>query len=600
MITGLISNNDVFNGIFSQAGLEEKMPILLERFPQFKRPEIRMIAESDPTPSKKYIAWLLKLTAKKNLRFPEDREKVFERLTQFDQLKRKQSFQGERDINQYRTYGNLARTIKNNLSVKTKGEEHREQLTSGMEEIYGDGEYRVIKITTPEASAKLCRGTEWCTKDPKYSNSYLLQGPMYRFEKNGKPIALLHFESEQLMDVYDNSLVDDGFSPDDPETFDEDLLDTIMYLGDKIGKKNKIFDMKFNTIFSHNKDYLSIQAFQDNKELFFQDPLMAYELLKSYRYSPPGMKYINPYIKQLENIIAQSSATAAKYAMNILKQRWSEGEDIISKDTTYAKTYHRYFFDDNERWPEAEDTLAKSFAYGDEFASGIEYARDAIKGAWPAFEKELINFKRNANNFQISIIRNYLVQIVGISNQISEIMFNYINSDRPFENNQETNTITEIITLSIQTGIQFPYIEEKYITPANIEVSYIINTYCKRMKKEWNADLSRIEENIKNNPFGSVMYAKEVLNYNRFPEAEPAIINEFRNPTTEATALAAVDYLMSIVKGPWPEAEDSIMNSPNEELKKYYLGLVNKQQPRNRYEPLEEQEENSDDFQEII
>ena len=54
---------------------------------------------------------------------------------------------------------------------------------------------------------------------------------------------------------------------------------------------------------------------------------------------------------------------------------------------------------------------------------------------------------------------------------------------------------------------------------------------------------------IAGDAFYSYIYAKNTLQYNRFPKGEPTIM---KNPEI------AVDYAHAIIDGPWPEAEDQI------------------------------------------
>ena len=62
------------------------------------------------------------------------------------------------------------------------------------------------------------------------------------------------------------------------------------------------------------------------------------------------------------------------YAVNVIKERWHEVEDVINKDPEYAYHYARDMI--KGRWYEAEDVINKDpeWAY--------YYAHDVIKGRW--------------------------------------------------------------------------------------------------------------------------------------------------------------------------------------------------------------------------
>jgi hypothetical protein len=170
--------------------------------------------KADPT-NGKYLPWIARQVKTKKLRFPEDQQKVFDRLSQFHSLKKKEEFLGDRDINQYPDYGTLAQTLDQNLGVTTKGEKVRALQTEGtkllnrLDNPHTCETLALYEGTTPEASAKLFRHTEWCVKDPEHFDHY--DPPFHYIEKNGEPFKLLHRKDQQCMDVYDKPTKIDEF-----------------------------------------------------------------------------------------------------------------------------------------------------------------------------------------------------------------------------------------------------------------------------------------------------------------------------------------------------------------------------------------------------
>jgi hypothetical protein len=198
------------SNFFLVEDIYNKMQILLKQNPNLTEEDIISIIEYDPTGNKGlYVPWILKLVSRGILKFPEDGEKVKETLTQFHTLKNAPQFTGNKDINSYKTYGDLAEAVNQNKEVKTKGQLNRTAIEQGMQVIYEDPVYTIIKITTPQAAAKLCRDTKWCVKDPKFSKDYLSQGPLFMLERNDQPYVLFHFETKSIKDIYDRSITKD-------------------------------------------------------------------------------------------------------------------------------------------------------------------------------------------------------------------------------------------------------------------------------------------------------------------------------------------------------------------------------------------------------
>ena len=210
-------------------------------------------ARTDPTmPKAKYITWILQMIKNKSVRMYEDFDKVKERLSEFDRLKKTPDFNGQyRDINQYGTYGQLAATIDANKGLKSKGELVRSSEMSGISKIseivvtsgdikkypvepaelgYGMFEvgaseifkFNLYLVNTPEAASKLFRETDWCIKDPKWFNQYkdknfyyitgISKGPRHtsKVPDIELPLYLANFGTKQLKDKNDNAIDEYG------------------------------------------------------------------------------------------------------------------------------------------------------------------------------------------------------------------------------------------------------------------------------------------------------------------------------------------------------------------------------------------------------
>ena len=84
---------------------------------------------------------------------------------------------------------------------------------------------------------------------------------------------------------------------------------------------------------------------------------------------------IEPYILQDANL-------TFRYAAEILKKRWEEGEKLLVKSPYYAYKYSKYVI--GGRWEEAEPIISK------DPESAFLYARDIIMGRFEICEKHIV------------------------------------------------------------------------------------------------------------------------------------------------------------------------------------------------------------------
>jgi len=147
------------------------------------------LAEADPTVSGKYAMWIAKLYKKELIQFPEDIEKIKGRLQEFGKVKHTLPTE-QRDINRYKSYGELARILDEHSGVGVR-EAVRVATAEGQEVLFDHGAFTVIKVTTLEAASKLSRYTEWCIKDPTWGIRYLEWGPLYFIDKDNRRYALV-------------------------------------------------------------------------------------------------------------------------------------------------------------------------------------------------------------------------------------------------------------------------------------------------------------------------------------------------------------------------------------------------------------------------
>lgn len=163
----------------------------------------------DPTPKGLYIAWLCKMYAAGNaFKIAEDGFAIKRALATFDKFKAKIE---KKDINQYKSVGELKDAVEPFADAKTKGDEERE-VRSQVDVVIEKPNFSVVIPKTEEASCAIGKGTDWCTaatsgEGPNQFKNYSSQGPLYIIrakDSSGKIRKFqLHYETDSFMDERD-------------------------------------------------------------------------------------------------------------------------------------------------------------------------------------------------------------------------------------------------------------------------------------------------------------------------------------------------------------------------------------------------------------
>ena len=192
-------------GITKEADLNSKKPYLLKDLENSNVDKkeydniIQLCNKADPTDNKAvYTQWILKQYLNNNFKGEEDVEKFRDTLNKFTKLKNSKKID-QADLNQYKSYGELAEKVNGILEESggytSKREEEITKAEEGIRKIDQDGDIELFVVNTPEAAAKEFRNTEWCVKDPKWFNDDRYGGTdrnFYYFKKDGNPYLLLH------------------------------------------------------------------------------------------------------------------------------------------------------------------------------------------------------------------------------------------------------------------------------------------------------------------------------------------------------------------------------------------------------------------------
>lgn len=147
---------------------------------------------------------------------------------------------------------------------------------------------------------------------------------------------------------------------------------------------------------------------------FKNNPTRALQFVMSQK---PVMR-----IDELEPTIARSGPASVKYAVNVVKGRWPQGEKAILKNPSAIIDYVAKVL--KERWPEAETTFIKEVAKeprgndGDHYgwtSRALQYSKSMKLGRWKEIEPSLIaqsNVAADKSHFSTSqatyYVENYI------------------------------------------------------------------------------------------------------------------------------------------------------------------------------------------------
>jgi len=213
-------------GFIKEAGLPEKIELLKKKYDKSVRDNaLRFIAspghqdddleevvqkyfdrhighaiDEDPTSKKKYLEWVFRMltSGRRGAQYSQ----MYEEGEIYDLLKRFEAAKGSnkisKDINSYKSLKELYDAVE-----EVEGGGYQRESGKDAPVLLDQPPYRVIRLDSYKASAKLCKGTQWCVRAPNMYERYSKDGPLYLIQKDGKPYVMAHYESGQFMDVDD-------------------------------------------------------------------------------------------------------------------------------------------------------------------------------------------------------------------------------------------------------------------------------------------------------------------------------------------------------------------------------------------------------------
>ena len=135
--------------------------------------EFKRFIEADPSPTKKYVEWMIKMHITQGFR----RDEIQREIEHFDNAVKKGLIQ-KADINQYRGLDDVQQTLEQIEGKQTKSEIRKFEKGKGAEKVYEDENVLIVSPTTHAASCYYGKGTKWCTTDSssQYFDGYKRDG----------------------------------------------------------------------------------------------------------------------------------------------------------------------------------------------------------------------------------------------------------------------------------------------------------------------------------------------------------------------------------------------------------------------------------------
>lgn len=201
--------------------LLEDIAAVKKQFSHIPENDFDKIIRQDPTFDEKrdsvgkYGKWLLGL-------YNKDKENLFkegvpEIISMYDDIKNDRSKKVEKDIGKFKSIKDMFNAAQNaeDAELTDRQKLRARQKNKDYDLVWQNNAWAIFVPNTWEADVNLGKGTNWCTADSreevgkKYYDQYLQQGGKYYIimnKQNRDEKYQFHFESNQFMDAYDDSI----------------------------------------------------------------------------------------------------------------------------------------------------------------------------------------------------------------------------------------------------------------------------------------------------------------------------------------------------------------------------------------------------------
>jgi hypothetical protein len=331
---------------FSAVINERKKELLMRKYSV--GPEVLDQADEIDPPSN-YTDWLVKQIKAKNIKIPEDVEKIRGLLEKFTRLKNSQFKESHStDIGSY-TPNSLFKALDEFGDSKKQEKRNVHEGINGSEIKYKEDPWIVYRVTTPQAAVVLGSNTNWCTAaSTKTAASYLKDGPLWIFYRDGKPYAQLHPDSGQFCDRGDRSFRD-GYHLKNNQVYDlvheirdktkdpemVDYCERILPYVEPSDKYLKILGTKSVVMIASVLERIMIRRYPELEPKVFDAQVMDKENLIRGWFEDFG-----PRDPNVEAAIVNKGMWAAGYALYVIGAAWPEAERAIKKTSSNLRAQY--------------------------------------------------------------------------------------------------------------------------------------------------------------------------------------------------------------------------------------------------------------------
>lgn len=592
---------------------------LLTRQMQLSKEQVELCIAADPSPNQSdFVTWIARMVKGGFIRLPEDTEGIKENLSRFQTQKRQPGFGGNKDINTYKTPGELSRTLEANAMtvVHSKNFETFKNLP-GQKTIVQKGDFVIFKVTNPEALRILSDSTDWCTRHGSAS-SYLKTGPSYVVFYRGLPFAQLHPSSNQYKDRRDESLIVQYHQSSTKKRYKgwghyEDvpgpLIGTTIThpIASEAAELIAAVDPQVDAW--RKKQNLSDPITLGQQLLTSTDHWIDGHILTGTPLSPEEMEYLK--IQWPSVGIPKLKRYADKFYP---RQRWELFEYVLLKNLgkyigKYIGTAVEYANDHiRGRWPSIEPSLLRRVSINDDNATrALNYAATVIKGRWTALENQFWTTAGNETMGKLAV--QYALRIIKKPWREAgkQQTFEFGNMPRPeylmckfapkeameyakafhidswdelgeiLLSDHNYTTYFDYLT-NMKGGARDPSFEAMITQPKSVFYN-VQEPMDKRDRRQWmrdnpgngNVPATKSTTKYVNKDAVGAEYAEQIIK-GRWPELEERYLNELRDKKNELIPddfeglernsyeidkfpAAIGGYIKDVIKGRWPELE---------------------------------------------
>jgi hypothetical protein len=326
---------------------------------------VKAHADIDPSPSGKYVPWLLK--HHQHLQTPEASRDISRDLSTYHNNQQRIPAE-HRDINKHtpETLHSLVDPLHKDRNLELN------RLPEGATLEHKSGPYHYVRIDKPEAAHKLCKDSGWCIGDStnSHAKNMLETGPLHVVYKNGKRHAGLHLSNLDSGYSFQTHKENKNHTPEEMKNImhnwpqgkkemAKNPSSALWYVG-KTKERVPEIEKSIASYPYTSLDYAKHLGgrFEQGEKSIASDPYT------SLNYA----KHLGGRFEQGEKSIASSPYYSLDYAKH-LGGRFEQGEKSIASDPDHSLDYAKHL---GGRFEQGEKSIASHPNYHRQYKEHLE------------------------------------------------------------------------------------------------------------------------------------------------------------------------------------------------------------------------------------